>query len=74
MLIEYRWPLVKEYVIKKLFMPFVFFLINFILYMGYIYEWREINEPIYQTLNYSFMASLMTLSTYFTGIEIYQLF
>ncbi len=40
MLIEFRWPLVKEFVIKRLFIPFVAFLFTFSFYMSTIYEMR----------------------------------
>lgn len=33
-LIEFRWPLAREYVVKKLFIPFVLFLFTFVCYMG----------------------------------------
>jgi hypothetical protein len=46
-LIEFRWPLVREYVVKRLFLPFVAFLFTFVLYMGQIYEWRELDGFIY---------------------------
>lgn len=39
-LIDYRWPLAREFVVKRLFLPFVFYLATFVLFMGTIYEWR----------------------------------
>ncbi len=46
-LIEFRWPLVREFVIKKLFFPFLIFLLTFVIYMGQVYEWREYEGFIY---------------------------
>lgn len=58
MLIEYRWPLVREYVVKKLFIPFVAFLLNFSFYMSTIYELREEDNIFYQFINLIFMGLL----------------
>jgi uncharacterized membrane protein len=72
-LIEFRWPLAREYVIKRLFVPFVIFLFTFVLYMGQIYEWREKEGFFYEAANQSCMAVLLAQSLYFIGIELYQL-
>jgi hypothetical protein len=40
MLIEYRWPLVREYVKKRLFVPFVVFLASVSLFMSTFYLYR----------------------------------
>jgi hypothetical protein len=39
-LIEYKWPLVKDYVMKKLFYPFVGYLAFYMIYMNEIYILR----------------------------------
>lgn len=33
-LIEFKWPLVKEYTIRKLFFPFIGFLLIYLIYMN----------------------------------------
>lgn len=73
-LVEYRWPLASEFVIKRLFFPFVAFLITFIAYMGMIYEWRQDEDPFYKSLNDITMIIILTEAIYFISIEIYQLF
>jgi len=35
-LIDFKYPLVKEYTIKKLFVPFVFYLAIFMIYVNII--------------------------------------
>lgn len=71
MLIEYRWPLAREFVVKRLFLPFVFFLFTFVVYMGQVYEWRELDGFIYQLSNRIFMGILVAQSVYFLGVEGY---
>lgn len=39
-LIEIQWPLVREYTVKKLFVPFVTFLAFYVVFMNYIYYLR----------------------------------
>ena len=73
MLIEFRWPLARSYIVKRMFLPFVFFLSTFVFYMGTAYEWREDPDEFYRGLNHLFMAILIAQSSYFIGIEMYQL-
>lgn len=73
-MIEYRWPLAREFVVKRLFLPFVGFLTIFVMYMGQVYEWREDEQFFYQALNYVFIGILTVYSLYFISIEFYQLF
>jgi hypothetical protein len=70
-LIDFRWPLAREFVIRKLFMPFVVSLFVFVVYMGQVYEWREYDGFFYQLINKIFMGILVAQSVYFIGIEIY---
>jgi len=72
-LIEFRWPLAREFVIRKLFMPFVLFLFLNVVYMGEIYEWREYDGFFYQVINKIFMGILIAYCVYFLGLEMYQL-
>jgi hypothetical protein len=37
-LIDYKWPLVKEYTIKKLFFPFAIYLATFFIFSNYYFE------------------------------------
>jgi len=38
--IEYKWPLVLKYTIRKLFVPFIGFLLFYLIYMNEIYYQR----------------------------------
>ena len=38
--IEYKWPLTREYTVKRLFLPFITFLSFYLVYMNYIYYKR----------------------------------
>lgn len=72
-LIEFRWPLAREFVIRKLFMPFVLFLFIFVVYMGEIHDRREYDGFFYQVINKIFMGILIAYCVYFLGLEMYQL-
>jgi hypothetical protein len=37
-IIDYKWPLVKEYTIRRLFFPFAAYLIIFFAFSNYFYE------------------------------------
>ena len=39
-LIEFKWPLTKEYTIKKLFVPFILFQFFYLFYMNWVYFFR----------------------------------
>jgi fucose 4-O-acetylase-like acetyltransferase len=82
-LIEYKWPLTKEYVIKKLFIPFMVFQLIYLVYMNQIYYdrfWiKEINEKTgvveykeelrYFYINIGCMAVLFGYGIYFCSTE-----
>jgi hypothetical protein len=72
-LIEYRWPLVREYVKKRLFVPFVIFLVSVSLFMSTLYLYRLETQPHLLMIYYSSIALLTLQSLYFVSIEIYQL-
>ena len=42
-IIDYKWPLAKSYTIWRLFVPFIFFLFTYIVYMNIIYYKRNID-------------------------------
>lgn len=67
--IEYKWPLTREYTIKKLFMPYVLFLSAYLTYMNYIFYKRE-ESDYWMNVNYGGMAVLFLLVFYFLQIEV----
>jgi hypothetical protein len=72
--IDFKWPLVLEYTVKKLFIPFILFQISYVVYMSGIYVNRDDPEaPYMQTLNNVFQGILLFFSFYFCMIEISQL-
>jgi hypothetical protein len=74
MLINFRWPLAREFIVKFLFLPFLIFLFTFVLYMGTIFDWRQDPDPFYRGMNDIFMIIMLTEAAYFISIEIYQLY
>jgi hypothetical protein len=40
-MIEFKYPLVKEYTVKKLFIPYLIFLIVFMIYVNVVYQISE---------------------------------
>jgi hypothetical protein len=71
-MIEYKWPLTREYTVKKLFIPFIFFLSFYLVYMNYIFYKREESDD-WMWINYGFMVPLCGLCYYFLSVEIKQL-
>ena len=71
-IIDYKWPLAKEYTIKKLFLPYLVFQTFYIVYVNYIYYMRELSED-WLMINYGFMVPLALLSYYFLHNEVQQL-
>ena len=63
-LIDFKWPLVKEFLIKKLFVPYILYLATYIFYMNYVYYERYAHAWSIM-LNYSTMALLVFFSLYF---------
>lgn len=70
--IEYKWPLTREYTIKKLFMPYVLFLSVYLIYMNYVFYKRE-ESDYWMNVNYGTMAVLFLMVFYFLQIEVKQL-
>ena len=58
MLIEFRWQLVKWFVKKKLFYPFIAYLVSFSFFMSTIYELREDEDPNNYLMYLAFMGIL----------------
>jgi hypothetical protein len=76
-LIDYKWPLVKEFLIKILFVPFLFYHSLFIVYSN-VFTGQVVydnEEQIYQLLiaKLVVMALLYFLSVYFFINESVQL-
>jgi hypothetical protein len=69
--IEFKWPIVNQYTKWKLFMPYLTFMITYMLYMNWIY--LERNNPTYLYYNYGCMGLLAICSFYFFVIEFTQL-
>ena len=67
--IEYKWPLTREYTVKRLFIPYVFFLAFYLVYMNYVFYKRE-DGDFWMNLNYGTMAALFLMVFYFLRIEI----
>ena len=71
-LIEIQWPLVREYTVKKLFVPFVTFLVFYVVFMNYIYYLRQ-DSMVLLVLYYICIGPLAGLSLYFLVLEMKQL-
>ena len=54
--IEFKWPLTREFTIKKLMVPYLIFMTTYLTYMNWLYYIRF--EGIYVYLNYVFIAIL----------------
>ena len=72
-MIDYKWPLAREYTVKMLFIPFITFHLNFLIYSNVFngqYEYTDnswyIGHDILAALNYAF-------SLYFLQNEMRQL-
>ncbi len=72
MLIRYRWPLVREYVQKRLFIPFLIFLISVSWFMSTFYMYRLESDTRLISIYYISMGVIILESMYFLCIEIYQ--
>jgi len=70
--IELKWPLTREYTIKRLFFPFVLFLSYYLIYMNWIFYMRE-ESNTWMWINYGSQFILLLLSYYFISLEAEQL-
>jgi hypothetical protein len=57
-IIEFKWPLTREFIVKMLFIPFVIFMAFYISYMNFVYYLRW-EHP---RLNYTFQSILAAFS------------
>ena len=68
-LIEFNYPLAREYLIKKLFLPFTVFNLVFFIVMNYVYENRHIE--FYDDLLLPCMLIIVAFATYFLMNEVH---
>lgn len=67
-IIEFKWPLTREFTIKKLLVPYLVFMATYLLYMNYIYYIRY-DEGMW-IVNYSFIGVLAFFCWYFMILEL----
>ena len=81
-MIEFKYPLVKEYTIKKLFIPYLIFLVTFMVYVNIVYQISENakfdlgQKYAYSTIwivDVCFNVVLFVFSIYFLQNEVLQL-
>lgn len=84
--IEYKWPLVLKYTIRKLFYPFCLMLLTYVTYMNAIYNYRDAYEidpdtgketdvyTSFHNANYIFQGVLVFFSLYFLQNEASQFY
>jgi hypothetical protein len=63
-IIEFKWPLAREYVIKVLMIPFLVFMLCYQLYMNFFYERRLLSTTDY-VISYVLMVPMAAASIYF---------
>ena len=80
-IIDYKWKLAKEYTIKKLFTPFIIFMVLYFAYSNYIFPVRfhenENEMEHYSNEDYAFFGvgpAIILVSLYFLVTELRQLF
>lgn len=66
-IIEFKWPLIFEYTVKKLFMPFLIYLGLYLVLMHWVFYLPEMSD-----FGYGVQIGAILFSLYFLGIEIYQ--
>jgi hypothetical protein len=79
-LIDYKWPLVRDFTIKRLFIPFILFQITFFTFSNFIYVAKleenltpENEETWTATLEIIFSVLLILFSAYFMYYEVRQM-
>jgi hypothetical protein len=72
-LIDYKWPLAKEYTIKYLFLPFLVYLLAFVLYSNIFFGQIEVTDSVLRG-DYALSILLLVLSAYFLLNECKQLY
>jgi Polycystin cation channel len=71
-IIEFKWPLTREYTIKKQLIPYLVFMFTFLIYMNEVYVMR-FDYAGMDIVNYVFIVILGCMSGYFFTLEMKQL-
>lgn len=66
-IIEFKWPLTKEYTIKKLLLPYLVFMATYLVYSNWIYIVRY--DEGMEMWNLVFIGVLGFFCTYFFLLE-----
>ena len=69
-LVELKWPLTRKFIIIRLFIPYLIFLLFFNLYATYVFELEDRNPEKYAGADIFFKILLLIFSTYFIVNEI----
>ena len=76
-IIDFKWPLAKEYTIKVLFIPFLLFLATFVawsnVFNGYLYPFTKDDWYEFWVADKVLCALLLLFSVYFLTNEVRQL-
>ncbi|CDW75557.1 wd-40 repeat protein [Stylonychia lemnae] len=76
--IDYKWPLAREYTIKVLFIPFIFYQLTFLIYSNVFCGQFQFGEDKYSDswwIGHNVLAALLYLfSIYFLSNEIRQFY
>ena len=72
MMIDFKWPLAKSYTIWRLFVPFIFFLGFYLVYMNIVYYKRNLDAN-WIFINQIFIGFLCFFCLYFINNERRQL-
>jgi len=70
-IIDFKWPLTREFTIKRLLVPYLIFMTTYLLYMNWIFMVRK--EEGYFLANYVFIGILGFFCWYFIVLEMKQL-
>ena len=70
-LLEFNFPLVREYIVKKLFVPFSVFLIFYEVYLNVIFGEIASDDTLAFLLDRIFLTVLVFYATYFLMNEFY---
>ena len=70
--IDFKWPLVFKYTVRRLFIPFLIYMFTYVFYMSGVYINRDTSEFM-TNVNYGCEGVLIMFSLYFCSIEISQL-
>ncbi|CDW88225.1 UNKNOWN [Stylonychia lemnae] len=72
-MIDFNFPIVRNFLLMFLILPFTLFHISFVVYMNVIYEYRIVDED-YILANYIFAIFQLCMCAYFLFNEIRQIY